>query len=263
MCSSDLPAERFQSARELRDTLLSISQGGDFAAPAGATATVGLDVPSAQAPAQPQRAPESARPTPQPAKARSKAGRLVAAAIVLAAAGATVWAQPWGRTLDSDRLVSMVRSGTVENIWITEAGAEGGVQLVPVAALADVQTPFVVPLDEGEIPPLVQRLREAGATVDVSWEVRRLTDLAVTAQTDNRYFGSEGADVQSYALRLAELEPESQEAAALLLKVGERMAWDAAAAQADGSPADARELIDDCLALVPQHPRCVEVSGAL
>lgn len=257
------PAERFQSARELRDTLLSISQGGDFAAPAGATATVGLDVPSAQAPAQPQRAPESARPTPQPAKARSKAGRLVAAAIVLAAAGATVWAQPWGRTLDSDRLVSMVRSGTVENIWITEAGAEGGVQLVPVAALADVQTPFVVPLDEGEIPPLVQRLREAGATVDVSWEVRRLTDLAVTAQTDNRYFGSEGADVQSYALRLAELEPESQEAAALLLKVGERMAWDAAAAQADGSPADARELIDDCLALVPQHPRCVEVSGAL
>ncbi len=257
------PAERFQSARELRDTLISISQGGEFAAPAGATATVGLDVPSAQPPAQAQRAPESARPASQPAKARSKAGRLVAAAIVLAAAGATVWAQPWGRTLDSDRLVSMVRSGTVENIWITEAGAEGGVQLVPVAALADVQTPFVVPLDEGEIPPLVERLREAGATVDVSWEVRRLTDLAVTAQTDNRYFGSEGADVQSYALRLAELEPESQEAAALLLKVGERMAWDAAAAQADGSPADARELIDDCLALVPQHPRCVEVSGAL
>lgn len=157
----------------------------------------------------------------------------------------------------------MIQSGSVANVWITEDGAEGGVQLLPVATLVDVQTPFLIPLDETEIPSLVQRLRDAGAAVDVSWEVRRLTDLAVTAQTDNRYFGSEGSDVRSYALRLAELEPESQEAAALLLKVGERMAWDAAAAQADGSPADARELIDDCLALVPQHPRCVEVSGAL
>ena len=253
------PAERFQSARELRDTLISISQGGEFAAPAGAAATAGLDVPSAQPPAQAQRA----HPAPRPSKKKSTPGRLVAAAIVLAAASATVWAQPWGRTLDSDRLLSMIQSGSVANVWITEDGAEGGVQLLPVAALADVQTPFLLPLDEAEIPSLVQRLRDAGAAVDVSWEVRRLTDLAVTAQTDHRYFGSEGSDVRSYALRLAELEPESQEASALLLKVGERMAWDAAAAQADGSPDDARELIDDCLALVPQHPRCVEVSGAL
>lgn len=255
------PAERFQSARELRDTLLNVAQGGDFAAVPAAVGTVGVDTPSA--PPAVQSPQDEARPTPRPSKTKSKAGRLVAAAIVLAAAGATVWAQPWGRTLDSDRLLSMVRSGSVANVWITEDGAEGGVQLLPLSALADVQTPFLVPLGEDEIPSLVEELRDAGATVDVSWEVRRLTDLAVAAQSDNRYFGSEGADVQSYALRLAELVPESQEAAALLLKVGERMAWDAAAAQADGSPDDARELVEGCLALVPAHPRCVEVSGEL
>jgi len=257
------PAERFQSARELRDTLLSISQGADFAAPAGAAAAVAVGTPPAQPPLQGQSTQETPRSAPQPRKQKSTAGRLVAGVVLLAAVGATVWAQPWGRTLDTDGLLSMVSSGSVADVWITEAGAEGGVQLLPVAALADVRTPFLVPLEESEISSFVERLREAGASVDVSWEVRRLTDLAVSAQSDNRYFGSDGADVQSYAVRLAELVPESQEAAALLLKVGERMAWDAAAARADGSPADARELIDDCLALVPQHPRCIEVSGEL
>ena len=134
--------------------------------------------------------------------------------------------------------------------------------MLPVSALAGVQTPFLVPLDQNEVSSFVERLREAGASVDVSWEVRRITELAVSAQSESRYFGSDGSDVQSYALRLADLVPESPEAAALLLKVGERMAWDAAAAEADGLPVDARDLVARCLELVPNHPRCLSMSPA-
>jgi len=263
------PAERFQSARELRDTLLNISQGGDFAAtpvPAGASGAVDPQAsPSSplSAPRDGQQKSSATRPTARPEVARSKTGKLVAAIIVLLIAGATAWAQPWGRTLDEDGLVSMVLADKVSGVWITETGAEGGVQVVPVAALADVQAPFFVPLDEEDVPAFVGRLRDAGAFVDVSWETRRLLDMAVTAQADKRYFGVEGNDVRSYALRLAQLVPDSQEASSLLLKVGERMAWDAAAAQADGSSADARGLIEDCLTLVPAHPRCIEVAEGL
>lgn len=257
------PAERFQSARELRDTLLDISQGGDFIAAASTAATVGVDTPPAQPAVQepsPERAPRAA--PRQAGRKKSPAGRLIAAAIVLAAAGATAWAQPWGRTIDTDGLLSLVQRGSVSDVWITEAGAEGGIQVLPVSALAGVQTPFLVPLDQNEVSSFVERLREAGASVDVSWEVRRITELAVSAQSESRYFGSDGSDVQSYALRLADLVPESPEAAALLLKVGERMAWDAAAAEADGLPVDARELLARCLELVPNHPRCLSMSPA-
>ena len=66
--------------------------------------------------------------------------------------------------------------------------------------------------------------------------------------------------MQSYALRLAELDPESDDAASLLRKVGERMAWDAEAALEDGPPDQADELLRQCLELVPDHPRCLEVS---
>lgn len=264
------PAERFQSARELRDALLNISQGGGFVADPAPTGAMisgqeawASPLPSAPGPEQAQA--EVNRPTaprPKPRK-KSRAGRLVAAVVVLAGAGATAWAQPWGRTLDTDGLIELVRAGSVTDVWITETGAEGGIQLMPVEALADVQAPFSVALGEGDIPDFVRRLRDAGAAVDASWEIRRLTDLATAAQESHRYFGFEGGDVQSYALRLAALVPESQEAESLLLKVGERMAWDAAAAQADGAADDARSLIEECLALVPEHPRCVEVSESL
>ena len=41
------------------------------------------------------------------------------------------------------------------------------------------------------------------------------------------------------------------------------MAWDAALAAVEGPPERAGELIRECLELVPDHPRCVEVSESL
>jgi len=79
------------------------------------------------------------------------------------------------------------------------------------------------------------------------------------AQAQMRYYGLEGGDVRTYALRLAALQPDSPEARSLLLKVGERMAWDAEAALVDGPTGRAEELVRDCLALVPSHPRCQAV----
>ena len=111
-------------------------------------------------------------------------------------------------------------------------------------------------------PETVDRLRAAGAEVDASWEVWRLRGLAVEAQGRGRYYGLEGGDVLSYARRLAALDPGNADAASLLLKVGERMAWDAEAAMADGSPEEASGLVRSCLDLVPEHPRCLEVAGS-
>ena len=199
---------------------------------------------------------------PRPAK-KSRAGRWAALIVLLLAGGATAWAQPWGRTLGPDGLLTQVRGGAVSAVWLTEGGMEGGIQVVPIDALAGLQTPFFVEVPPSDIPEMVRTLREAGADVDVTWEVRRLTDLAREAQARNRYFGLDGGDVRTYALRLAELVPDSPEAASLLLKVGERMAWDAEAALAEGPPEAARDLVDRCLALVAEHPRCIEVSERL
>ncbi len=118
-----------------------------------------------------------------------------------------------------------------------------------------------MPLDEGDVPELVSRL-SADVTVDVSWEIRRLRDLAVEAQSRARYFGATGRDVQSYALRLAQLDADSEEAASLLRKVGERMSWDAEAARAEGEPERGADLLRQCLRLVPDHPRCLALSEA-
>ena len=65
------------------------------------------------------------------------------------------------------------------------------------------------------------------------------------------------------AQRLGELDPESSEAASLLRKVGERMAWDAEAALQAGPPGDAERLLRQCLELVPDHPRCLAVAESL
>jgi len=206
------------------------------------------------------------KPTRAKPKARRKsggAGRWVAAATVIIAGGAIAWAQPWGRTLDVDALVAQVERGAVSAVWVTEGGIEGGIQVVPIAALANLLTPFFSEIPEGDVTDVVHRLQAAGATVDASWEIRRLTDLATLAQSRNRYFGLQGGDVQTYALRLADLVPDSPEAASLLLKVGERMAWDAELAIEEGPVERASELVNECLALVPNHPRCLEVSGSL
>jgi hypothetical protein len=68
--------------------------------------------------------------------------------------------------------------------------------------------------------------------------------------------------VQTYALRLGELDPESERVTALLRKVGERMAWDAEAALGDGVPERADELLQQCLELVPDHERCLSVTAS-
>ena len=200
---------------------------------------------------------------PQASKKKGGAGKLVAAIIVLVAGAATAYAQPWGRTLDTNGFWARVTQGSISSVWLTDGGAEGGIQVVPIAAAASMLTPFYVPVPEGEVPDFVARLHSEGITVDASWELRRLTDLAVDAQEKNLYFDFEGGDVRSYALRLAELVPDSPEAASFLLKVGERMAWDAEAALQEGPPERARELIEECLELVPGHPRCVELSESL
>jgi hypothetical protein len=140
---------------------------------------------------------------------------------------------------------------------------EGGLQVIPIPAAASVLTPFFVPLDEGDIPAAVRQLEAAGVDVDTSWEVHRLTQLAAEAQARGAYFGADGADVRSYALRLEELDPGSADAESLLLKVGERMAWDAETALADGPAERGPELIRACLDLVPTHPRCLSVQEGM
>jgi protein kinase-like protein/PEGA domain-containing protein len=307
------PAQRFQSARELRDALLRVAEGGADAE--AASLKVVTDEPGVRVEVREGRNVVAEGPTPcvanglapgsytisvrdpryeasettvaveagamqdvtlvatkrdRPARTRSSTrrksggtGRWVAVVVLLVAAGATAWARPWGRTLDVDGLVAQASRGMVTSVWLTEGGIEGGIQVAPIPAAANALMPFFATVPENAVTDVVRRLETAGVAVDVSWEVRRLTDLAATAQKANRYFGLEGGDVKSYALRLGELVPDSPEAASLLLKVGERMAWDAEAAVSDGPPELASQLISECLALVPDHPRCLEVSRSM
>jgi serine/threonine protein kinase len=256
------PAQRFQSARELRDALQAVARGGTVTAPAPETPLASAAPSRTASEAERPPAPTPRRQTKRPQK-RSRGGRVAVALLLVAGAGVTAWAQPWGRTLEPDALLARAVDGSVFRVWLRDGGIEGGIRLVPLEAASDLQMPFFTPVAEGEIPTTVQRLREAGVEVDVSWEVGRLTQLAVEAQQRNRYFGLSGGDVRSFALRLAELVPGSPEAASLLLKVGERMAWDAEAALAEGPPERARELVEQCLSLIADHPRCIAVSGSL
>jgi hypothetical protein len=250
------PAQRFQSARELRDTLQSLARGGIVEA----TLAPPPEEREAPQPSESGASPPGPRPRP---RSSSRSGRIAATILLLAAAGATVWARPWGRSLDVDALVSQARAGAVPAVWLADGGMEGGIRIVPLDAASELVMPFYTHIEDGELADAVSRLREAGATVDVSWEASRLTSMALEAQSHNRYFGLEGGDVRTYAQRLAQLVPDSPEAASLLLKVGERMAWDAEAALAEGPPERARELVRECLSLVPHHPRCLQLSGSL
>jgi serine/threonine-protein kinase len=269
------PGQRFQSARELRDTLLRVQAGGSAtiaaatpaATPAAATAprtapAVGTRAPSASPVPDATEVAAAPRPRPTPRRKRGK-GKWAALLLLVAAGGATAWARPWGRTLDVDGLMAAVRSGKVSAVWFNDEGVEGGLQLVPLAAAANALVPFAVAVPEGERADLATTLREEGVAVDTSWEARRLLDLAEAAQSSNRYYGLDGGDVRSYALRLAEVEPESMDAPALLRKVAEHMAWDAEGAIAEGTPDVAADLLERCLDLVPGHPRCREVSETL
>lgn len=277
------PAQRFQSAQELRDALRRLSQGSPATDTGTPTSDAGMPTSGAGMPTTdtgtgtvPTSEPGTARgasPGPRrrgpnaPARAQARRkgrkGRLGAALLVLLAVAGVAWAQPWGRTMDRQALASYVASGAVDRVHLTEDGLEGGLQIIPVEALEDLRMPFFVSLGESEIPVAVQELRDRGIEVDASWEIRRLIDLAADAQARSRYYGVDGGDVRSYALRLSQLAPDIPEASSLLFKVGERMAWDAEAALEEGAPETARRLVDRCLSLVPDQPRCLLVSQSL
>jgi len=236
------PANRFQSARDLAATLERI-QAGD------------TSVEAVRAPAPAKRAP-APRPTSVAAAAPAKRGhgRLVAFFLVaIALAGGAYFVQPWGRTLDIAALQARLANGTVSEAWLDDGGVGGYLAIGPLVS------PFFTPVAEGDLLDAVADVRAAGVFVDTSFETRRLRELAVGAQANSRYYGLEGGDVLTYAQRLAALQPDSPEAESLILKVAERMSWDAEAALTDGPPGRAEQLVRECLALVPNHPRCQAV----
>jgi len=241
------PARRFQSARELRDALQRVAAGDE---------SVSTDVAPAVA-TKPKATPSRLRPVARPAPKTRRPGRLLAlGSVAIALLAGASYVQPWGRTMDLATLRSSVRAGVIDRTWLDEGGLGGYVTLGPLVS------PFLVRLPESEIPQAVGELRAAGVFVDATWEVERVRGLVMGALARTQYYGSAGGDVQTYALRLAAIEPESGEARSLLLKVGERMAWDAEAALAEGSANRADELVRACLDLVPEHPRCLAVSLA-
>jgi len=175
-------------------------------------------------------------------------GMMVAAVLVLAIVGATAVVRPWGRTLALDDLVAQV--GSVSDVRLGQGGVLGSLAVGPISV------PFLVQVTEEELPVAVSQVREAGITVDTSWEVARLIGQAVQAQGRSQYFGADGQDVLSYSRRMTSLDPESSEARSLLLKVAERMAWEADAARADGEMDRAADLVQECYSLVPDHAGC-------
>jgi len=195
------------------------------------------------------------RATGVAAGVRRRPAIAVAAVVAVVALAAVGILQPWGRTLDVQGLKEKSAAGSVRVARVASDGIRGSLSLGPVGA------PFKLPLAEAEMAAAVADLRSSGVEVDTSWEVARIVGLAQQAQAAGRYFGREGEDVQSLAERIAALEPESAEARSLVLKVAERMAWDADAALQDGEPGKAQELVQACLALVPAHPRCTAVGG--
>jgi len=243
------PARRFQSARDLRDALQRVAAGDERAA---------ADIaPSTAAKPKPAAAP-APRPAARPAARSGKGGRLVLLGVVaILLLGGAYYLQPWGRTLDLPALQTAVRDRVVDRTWVDEGGIGGYLKLGPLVS------PFFVRVPESEVPQTVAELRDAGVFVDASWEVLRLRGLVSEAQSRARYYGVAGGDVQTYAQRLAAIEPGSGEARSLMLKVGEHMAWDAEAALSDGSRDRAGELVAECLRIVPDHPRCISVSAEL
>ena len=259
------PEQRFQSARELRDALRRLSWGGTEVTTAESSRSD--PEPRSQAGVDRQRRGRPSRRAPRAVardrKRKGRRGRLAAALLVLMVVTTVAWAQPWGRTMDRRALADHVASGAVSRVYLTDGGLEGGLQIVSLEALRELRMPFFVPVSESDIPRTVSELRERGVEVDASWEIRRLTALAVDAQRRNRYYGLDGGDVKNYARRLEELAPGSRDASSLLFKVGERMAWDAEAALKDGAEGRARTLVQGCLELVPDQPRCLRVARSL
>jgi hypothetical protein len=164
--------------------------------------------------------------------------------------------RPWGRTLDLAELESGASQGSVTRVRLSPDGIRGGRRVLGI-----LPAPFKVAVTEAEMPGVVQDLRASGVEVDASWELNRLLERAVRAQRDLRYWGNDGDDVRGYAERMMALEPANPEARSLLLKVAERMAWDAEAAFQAGSTGVAQNLLRECRTIVPNHPRCEAVAA--
>ena len=229
------PAQRFPSARELKETLTRI-------------------VREWEAREEREEAETPAAEGMATTLLRHRGKVALSLALVLLVVGVLV-VRPWGRTLTVDELEERALAGGVASARLTSAGIEGRLTLGPLPL------PFRVPVEEGAAPGVVGDLRSAGLTVDTSREVDRLVRRAAAAQTEMRYFGEPGRDVRTFAQQALVLDPDSREARSLLRKVAERMAWDAEAALQDGEPQEARELARDCLGLVPGHPGCQAVVG--
>jgi hypothetical protein len=120
---------------------------------------------------------------------------------------------------------------------------------------------FRAPMAQEAVAGALTEMRAAGVDVDASLEVDRLIARAAAAQSQTHYYGYDGDDVRGYAERAAALDPDDGRARSLLKKVAERMSWDADAALSQGDAARARELARECLTLVPQHPRCLASQG--
>jgi hypothetical protein len=187
--------------------------------------------------------------------ARRPAAIAAAAVVVLVAAG-LVLLRPWGRTVDAAELGELARAGRVASARLAEDGIEGRLGGGPLPAV-----PFRAPLEEAAVAQTIVEMRAAGVDVDASREVGRLIARAATAQSSAHYYGYDGDDVRGYAERAAALDPESAEARSLLKKVAERLSWDTEAALSAGDTERARELAQQCLTIVPDHPRCLASQG--
>ena len=186
---------------------------------------------------------------------KRRMGTVAAVAVLVLIGVGVVLVQPWGRTLTLEEVRSLAGEGRIDQLRLTSQGLEGALSMGPIPA------PFAVSFEADRAPEVVEELRAAGLGADTSWEVARLIRQAQEAQARMWYFGREGEDVRSLALRARALEPESPEAGSLLLKVAVRMSWDAEAAEAEGDQARAQELRAECLSLVPDHPGCLTPSA--
>lgn len=292
------PAERFQSAKELKSVLEALAQGGD--ALIHGFLTVLTERPGVEVTVRSGRKVVAQGPTPcraagipegsykihvedsrfEPTETVVELGPGAMEEVTVDAVprkgglGATVLRRKG--VLSLAVLLTLLlavmglvrpwgRTLTLEDLQAKAAAGEvTQVRLTPGGlrgslAVFGIPAPFRVTLDEGAESQVVASLRASGLEVDTSWEVARLVGEAQDAQSRMAYFGTPGSDVLTFARRALDLEPESPEARSLLRKVAERMAWDAEARMQDQDVEGARELARQCLELAPEHPACQAV----
>ncbi|MEX2527886.1 MAG: serine/threonine-protein kinase [Gemmatimonadota bacterium] len=229
------PDERFASATELKQALLAIAEGDSSLDP-GKTS------------GKKDRASQDERDSGRrgiriPVLAAGGLGVVVLAGLLVL--------QPWGRELGLSEVLDRAGQGSVSTVTLAAPGLRGSLAVGPL------QAPFRVPLAPDQLPETVASLDAVGVEVDTSAEVARLVGLAAEAQRDMRYYHDSGEDVREYALRAEILDPTRPEPRSLLLKVAERMAWDAQAMAADGEANASAALVEECLTLVAEHPGCL------